>query len=535
MLEGDIVIERHQENNILHGISVSLTKRKIEKYQRKLGNGHDAELHGTVADLYKHLGEESLALESYHAAVTSVLQYETPLNTEDSDQLICLYKKILVLEPLHEKIVQKLGQEYVRRGLQYRAVELYSAQAERYAKNGDYQKATELYQVLFTVEPGSISARQTCAGLFLELGQNEDAAREYHHVGDIYFEHQRFDGALEYYKEALRLNEHDEVLKQKADMTQQILDGALIPQAQANLQKLNIMNQDTSHLKRSLAEKERVEQELRANIQKLKLRYKESVAEKNRQLRARKKRLEDLSTYVAVFKDNLEQVALEKKKLQTLLRREVQHKHELKKRLASLSVAQLQEARQGSETKCAAGAHSLSQQQRLESAVNSLQQERNRLKIQLQEKLQQTAQREEELRENLGQQSSQGAELEQKLRTLGRERKHVERQLQRQLEESLRRERVLREQMKELIGQHELALEHVTREKRQIEEKYRTTQQRMNVVEADSMSTLEQLHGELSRQCELESNFSAQFHESLQEISMLLYTQEREIQKLEQL
>ena len=528
-------MERYQEHNILHGISVSLTKRKIEKYQRQLGNGRDVELHVTVADLYQHLGEESLALESYHAAVSSLLRNGTPLKTEDSDQLISLYKKILALEPLHKKIAQKLGQEYLRRGLHYRALELYSSQAERFAKQGDYQKATEFYQQVFTIEPGSISARQTCAGLFFKLGQEKNAAREYHHIGDIYFEHQRFDGALDYYQEALRLDAEDETLKQKAEMTQQILDGALIPQAQASLQKLNIMNQDTSRLKRSLTEKERIEKELRSNIQHLKQRYKESVAAKNRQLQSTKKRLEDLSTYVAVFKDNLEQVALEKKKLQIQLRREAQHKRDLQQKLDSLSAVHVEGQNRNSRRECAADPNCLSQQQRLESAVNRLQKERNRLKTQLQEKLQQTARREEELREDFEWQNSQGTDLEQKLQKLGRERQHVERQLQRQLQESLHRERLLREQMKDLIGQHEQALEQVMQEKQRIEKKYRTTRQQMNVVEADTMSTLEQLHGELSRQCELESYFSEQFHESLQEISMLLYTQEQEIQKLEQL
>ena len=527
-------MEHHQEHNILHGISVSFTKRKIEKYQKKLGNGHDAELHGTVADLYKHLGEEALAFESYQAAITSLLRDGTPLKTEDSEQLIVLYKKMLALKPLHEKVARKLGQEYLRRGFQYRALELYSSLAERYAKNGEFQKASEFYQQVFAIEPGSISARQTCAGLFLELGQEREAAREYHHIADIYFEHQRFAGALEYYKEALRLNKQDETLQHKTEITQQILDGALIPQAKADLQKLNIMNQAASRLKRSLEEKERVEQELRSNIQSLKQRYRESVAEKNIQLQSTKKRLEELSTYVAVFKDNLEQVGLEKKKLQTLLRREAQHKQELQKRLDSLSAVHLESASHLPETQCAATAR-LVQQERLESAVSKLQQERGRLKMQLQEKLLKTACREKELREHLKRQSSEGAELEQKLQNAGREREQVEQQLQRQLQKSLHRERVLREQMKELSGQHELALEHVTREKRQVEEKYRTTQKRMNVVEADSMSTLEQLRGELSRQCELESHFSEQFHDSLQEISMLLHTQEQEIQKLEQL
>ena len=111
----------------------------------------------------------------------------------------------------------------------------------------------------------------------------------------------------------------------------------------------------------------------------------------------------------------------------------------------------------------------------------------------------------------------------------------MEQQLQRQLDDSLRRERLLREQMKQLIGQHEHALQQVEHEKQMFEKKYRTTQARINLVETDTMTTLEQLHGELSRQCEVESSLSEKFHESLQEISMLLHNQEREIQELEQL
>ena len=65
--------------------------------------------------------------------------------------------------------------------------------------------------------------------------------------------------------------------------------------------------------------------------------------------------------------------------------------------------------------------------------------------------------------------------------------------------------------------------------------KERTTQEQMNIVETHNMTTLEQLHGELSRQCEMECNFFEQFHTSLQEITMLLNDQEQEIQKLEQL
>ena len=89
--------------------------------------------------------------------------------------------------------------------------------------------------------------------------------------------------------------------------------------------------------------------------------------------------------------------------------------------------------------------------------------------------------------------------------------------------------------MKQLIGQHEQALKQVEHEKQVFEKKYRTTQAYMNIVEMHNMTTLEQLHGELSRQCEMENSFSEKFHSSVQEIIMLLHDQEQAIQKLERL
>ncbi len=527
---------RHQEYNILREISASLKKRKIHRCQRRLGNGHDVELHLTVADLYDHLGENRLAIESYHLAVRSLEYKGTPLSAADSDQLIKIYKRLLVLDPLDNKVAQKLGQEYLHRGFQYRAVELHSSLAEHYVKQGDYQKATEQYQHISAIEPGSITTRIACANLYKEMDEFVQAAREYSHIGDIYFEHQRFDGALEYYRQAATLAPDDADVEQKVQTTQQVLDGTLIPQAQASLQKLTIMNQDQSLLKRSLAEKERIEQELRNNIHLLKQRYKQSVALKSRQLRSTRKRLEELSTYVAVFKDNLEQVALEKHSLQEQLEQELQHKQDLEVKLAKLgSLVARAQKEQSPDSPMPSPTSLTDSAQRLESAVIRLYKGKARLEEQLHQQLQQTSQRERQLREHLEQQTSRGTVLEKQLSEATQEQQHVEQQLQRQLQDSLQREQFLRKQMKQLIEQHEQTLEQVEHEKQMVEEKYRTTQAHMNLVETTAMTTLEQLHGELSRQYDQESDFSEQFHESLQEITRLLYSQEQEIQQLEQL
>ena len=530
------MVGSHYERNILHGITASFTKRKIQKYQRKLGNGHDVELHLTVAELYRHLNEDSLALESYHLAINGLLKKGMPLKTADSDTLINIYKRILAIIPFSEDICNKLGHEYHRRGLDYRAIELYTSLAERFARNGDYRKATEQYQRIFAMEPNSISARVTCANLYCQLGDHKQGAREYAHIGDIYFEHQKFDGALEYYRQAQTLYPDNDTVKQKLQITQQILDGVLIPRAQASLQKLHLMSQDSNALKRTLEEKEQIEQELRTNIQQLKYRYQQSVTTKNEQLRLTQKRLNKLSTYVAKLKDNLEAIASEKQRLQKQLEQEIAYKCDLEHKLIKLGTLHVNDCEtRSTEDSSFDSGQQAEHAKRLESAIIRLNQERTKLKGRLQEKLTKSSNRETRLREHLKQQIHQGTTLEQQLIQRSQERKHIEQALQHQLQKSQKRENFLREQMKQLIEQHECALKQVEHEQHMLEEKYRATQARINSVEKDNMDTLEQLQGELLRQCKMESHFSENFHNSLQEIVILLHNQEQEIQKLEQL
>jgi chromosome segregation ATPase len=195
----------------------------------------------------------------------------------------------------------------------------------------------------------------------------------------------------------------------------------------------------------------------------------QSVLVKNRQLQATQKRLDDLSAYVVVLKDNLEQIELEKQHLREQLDQELARKQDLERKLTRLSTLRMSDS--GLQ-------HPNSQSafvQRLESAVRRLQREKTKLEQQLQAKFEQSLQRESQLRDHLADHTSRGKTLEQQLRTI---------------------------------------------------------QAQMNILETHDVKALEHLHGELSRQCELEISFSRQFHESLQEIAMLLQNQEQEIQKL---
>ncbi|MBD3326510.1 tetratricopeptide repeat protein [candidate division KSB3 bacterium] len=524
--EGEIVSSYHSKRTLFQGITRTLTRRKIHKYQRKLGNGDDVELHLTMGDLYHHLGETAFASASYRMAAQTLLQGKKPLNTGHSDQLIQIYKRLLALNPFDHEIATQLAQEYHRRGYAYKAVFLHTSQAEHHTWKGDYQKAIAHYQQVFAIEPASITNRITCARLHCHLGEYANAAQEYVQVGDIYFEHQKFDGALEYYQQAADLDPDNADVKQKVQTTQQILAGNPIPQAQASLQKLHTISQERSDLKRSLAEKERVEKELRENIRLLRQRYQRSVARKNKQLRATRHRLEDLSTYVAVFKDQLEQIAYDKQQIQAQLDEELAHKRHLEHKLTTLHAADSQPPHGTSQSEEA---------RRVTAAMQRLHHEKTKLEQQLQAKLQESSTRETQLRHSLADQSDKGTKLEHQLAILVQEHARIEQQLQSQLHQSLEREQILRQHVQYLMTQHEQVLQQVEQEKVAFQEKYQATQTRMNRSEARTMVTLEHLHGELTQQCEMEAHFSARFHDAVQEISKLLYDQEQQIQALERL
>jgi len=524
------VIAQRQEHTLFQGISEKLTRQKIRKCRQRLGNGHDMELHITVAQLYQHLGEDSLALESYQLAVKSLLQRGLPLTPADSDHLIKIYKRILECSPFNEEIAEKLGQEYLRRGWTYRAVELHTIFAERYARKGEYHKATQHYEHVFAIEPGSISARITCALLYCQLRDYENAARQYEQIGKIYFDHQRFDGAVEYYQQAVMLSPETQAFRERLQLAQQIVAGNVPPQAyQQNGQETT----QTSALQQSLAEKERIERELRRNIATLKQRYEQTTTLKNEQLRATQKRLDELSAYVAATKGSLAQIAEDKQRLEGQLTQEAAYKQELEHKLARLCALEVCDC--GEETpKTASPAHR-ERSRRLEAVTARLHTEKGRLEDALHAKLSQSRQREEGLRRDLQAQTSRGSVLEHQLQEVLEEHTTMEQQLQRQLHESLQREHALQNQVKTLILQHEQALAHVADEKRMYEEKYQHAQAGRNLAETDSISTLERLNGELSRQSRIDQALSSQFRVSLEEIRRLLHFQEEEIHKLERL
>ena len=523
------MVTQHMEKGIWHGLSVSLMKRKIQKYQRKLGHGHDAELHHTVADLYHHLGENALAFESYQAAAASLLQLGRELSVPESDRLILIAKHILRLAPENAGAIQTLNREYLRRGFTYRAIELHTTLADRCARQGEYHKAIQHYQRVFAIEPNSITARLTCAMLHCQLGEYRQAAKAYAHIGDLYFEHHRFDGALAYYQQAGQLAPEEHTVQQKIILTQRILDGTLHAQTPVAPPAFTQVNEERTQLQQALAEKDRIEEELRRNMTLLQQRYQDAVAQKNAELQNTQQQFEELGTELAVLKAHLEHVDGEKERAQAQLTQELAHQQALEGKLAKLNTLELAQADLPQPN--AAGEAAA----RVQSAIIRLDEERARLEEHLQKKIQESAARETQLRGQVAEQTAQATALEEHVRQLTAECQAVEQQMQAQLHASRQRERRVQAEMRELLDQHEQALKQIEKEKQELAQKYRNTQQRMNLAEKRNVTALAQIHGELTRQCDQEHDLFEKFHQSVSEIALLLYDQEQEIQKLEQL
>jgi hypothetical protein len=490
---------KNRKQTMLHGLSVSFLKRRLQKCQRLLGNGRDAELHLTMAESYLQLGEHALAFKSYQTAAEHLEQGEAGRDITRSNRLIAIYKKMLEIVPFDVTTTEKLGQEYERREMRYKAAMLYTALAIRFNQQGAYPEAIAQYRRVFQLEPGSLTARQACAELYCRIGAPEQGAQEYVGLGDIYFAHQRFNDAQQQYQHALDLAPQNQTAQTKLLRANQILSGTLSPQAQTDVVAL----EHVQHLEQTLAKKERLAQHLKQTLRQLHQRHQQAVSQKNQQLQHTQAQLEEFATYLAVLKDSLEQNELGKQQLEDQLTMELARKQDLEQKLAQLQLA-----------------------------LPDLERQKTQLEQQLQNRLAQSSEREVALRESLEQHTARSAAIEQQLALTTRQRRYIKQKLQQQLHASQQREHDLQAHIQRLTAEHQQALQAVQAEKHAYIEKYTLTQAHIDRVEKHTLLTYAALHGELARQCAVEMDFSTQLHQSLQEITMLLHDQEQEIKKL---
>lgn len=213
--------------------------RKLQKYRQQLGHGRDIEVLKMMADLYRELGNSHAAVATYRAAIRRLTTGGKSLTIEQSDQFIALYRAILALSPCDHEAIEQLGREYQRRGMEYRAVAHYTAAAEQFGQRGEYMQAIACYQQVIALEPGSITARQACAYLYCHLSNYQQGAQAYLEIGNIYFEHRQFEGALQYYQYAANLDPDNPEIQEKQILTQQVLKGAFLfyPRSQGTPQR----------------------------------------------------------------------------------------------------------------------------------------------------------------------------------------------------------------------------------------------------------------------------------------------------------
>jgi tetratricopeptide (TPR) repeat protein len=438
------------------GIAASLRKRRIEKLRHRLGNGHDAELHANIGQLFSELGQNQQALHAYKTAVETLIYTEGPLDHAHSDQLIEIYKQILTLAPSDDDIAEHLADEYRRRGMDYRAIALYLKVAERYTRQGDYYKAIRYYHQILDIEPGSISTRQTCAYLYCHLRKYTHGAKEYLQIGDTYYEHQKFDGALEYYRKAAILDPESTDIQQRILLARRIVEGDVNPSSQKRLQALNHIAEAIPFIE----DKTRIAQELHQNIRQVQYQYRQSFRIKQERLRTTRRQLNTLAAHVNSLEEHLQTIAQAQEQLREQLAREIERKHDLGRKLTAITSLQVTPDEHTAQT-------ALSQQhQRMTSAMNRLSAQKIPLLQRLREDLVQVSQREKDIRDQLDQYTTKHKTLTQHLDHIQQQRHQLEQLLQKSLAKSLRHEKALHKQFKKLLKQYKQILHKMMQEKR---------------------------------------------------------------------
>jgi len=107
------------------------------------------------------------------------------LKTNEFENAIRIFQKILEMDPENSQMRVKLAEVYVRLGKKTDAWQIFSAAAESMRSKGSLSAADEVLQRMLTLDPGNAYALQMQAKNLLESGDAAGAVSAYQKISDI--------------------------------------------------------------------------------------------------------------------------------------------------------------------------------------------------------------------------------------------------------------------------------------------------------------------------------------------------------------
>lgn len=173
----------------------------IEEYRRIVqADPHDVTTFNTLGDLYVKAGRTAEAMRCFmHIAENYRLN---GFNLK----AIAMLKKVSKLDPSNVEIGLKLAALYAQQKLIVDARHQYLAVAEHYLREGQPQRALDIYQKVADLDPENTSIQLKLAEAYLREGQHEQAYEAFVAAAGELRRQRKEEEALEVYLRALQAN-----------------------------------------------------------------------------------------------------------------------------------------------------------------------------------------------------------------------------------------------------------------------------------------------------------------------------------------
>lgn len=202
-------------------------EKAIAAWKKILTLRDDANIYNTIGDLYIKKGIQA-------EAVTYFTQAADRFKSDGFYQkAIAIYKKILNIVPFEVNALISLADLDAEKGLTSNAVTYYAKAAEKLSRDGNTDKAIDIYNRVLLLKPSDISIRMRIADLWQSRGLPEKAANDYAVIASAFMEKDDAENAIEFFSKALVIDPKNapayiglSVLAEKKENMEQALEFA---------------------------------------------------------------------------------------------------------------------------------------------------------------------------------------------------------------------------------------------------------------------------------------------------------------------
>ncbi|MBI5739211.1 MAG: tetratricopeptide repeat protein [Nitrospirae bacterium] len=174
--------------------------KAISAWKSILAIREDANSYNTLGDLYLKKGLQTEAIEVFTLAAGR-------FKTDGFHQkAVAIYKKILNIIPSDVGALVALADLYAEKDFAGNAATYYIKAAEKLSRDGNPDKAIDIYNKILRLTPSDISIRTRIADLWLSRGLPEKAANDYAAIAGHYLERDELDVSVEFFSKALGID-----------------------------------------------------------------------------------------------------------------------------------------------------------------------------------------------------------------------------------------------------------------------------------------------------------------------------------------